>query len=664
MRKLYLYLFACVAVCVVVGTSDADNHPRLVADAEEYVIPPDSSVVATVTAVGFPADANISFNYAVRSIGSVTIKEEFNYDDKYKYALTVSGTDQVTMTVFATDGEITTEITLRFIQPTADFDGDGTVGFADFLAFAGQFGARRGDGRYQAKYDLSSNGNIDFADFLLFVNSYGQSVPTSPQPQPPSGSSSPDLIVESPSVSDTTITSGQSFTLQATVRNQGTGQSASTTLRYYQSSNSTISASDTQVGTDSVSGLSASGTSAESISLRAPASTGTYYYGACVASVTGESNTNNNCSDAVRVTVSSGGGARATVEIPDANLRGEIEWHLGKARGAPITRADMAHLTRINAYSDDISDLTGLEYATNLTWLNLSGNQLSDITVLSGLTNLTELYLGGNDYISDITALSGLTNLTELDLSWNNISDITALSGLTNLTQLDLGDNQISDITALAGLTNLTRLDLWDNQISDITALAGLTNLTELNLSNNQISDIAALSGLTNLTSLRLGINQLSDSDITALSGLTNLTGLDLGGNQISDIAALSGLTNLTELDLRWNNISDIATLSGLTNLTQLGLYNNQISDITALSGLTNLTDLWLSFNQLSDIAALSGLTNLTELNLSNNQISDIAVLLRLTNLTDLYLRNNPLSDTSINTHIPALRARGVTVTF
>ena len=91
---------------------------------------------------------------------------------------------------------------------------------------------------------------------------------------------------------------------RATVRNQGTGSSASTTLRYYQSSNATISASDTEVGTDSVSGLSASGTSAESVSLNAPSSARIYYYGACVDNVSGDRDTNNNCSDGVRVTVS------------------------------------------------------------------------------------------------------------------------------------------------------------------------------------------------------------------------------------------------------------------------------------------------------------------------------------------------------------------------
>ena len=50
--------------------------------------------------------------------------------------------------------------------------------------------------------------------------------------------------------------------------------------------------------------LFASDTRIESITLIAPENAGTYYYGACVQSVVGESNTDNNCSDAVRVTVS------------------------------------------------------------------------------------------------------------------------------------------------------------------------------------------------------------------------------------------------------------------------------------------------------------------------------------------------------------------------
>ena len=122
---------------------------------------------------------------------------------------------------------------------------------------------------------------------------------TEPPPQ-----TNPDLEVQSPSVSDSSPTSGATFSLSAAVRNDGDGAAAATTLRYYRSTDATITTSDTSVGTDAVGGLSAGATSPESISLTAPSAPGTYYYGACVDTVTGESDTTNNCSSAVSVTVS------------------------------------------------------------------------------------------------------------------------------------------------------------------------------------------------------------------------------------------------------------------------------------------------------------------------------------------------------------------------
>ena len=113
----------------------------------------------------------------------------------------------------------------------------------------------------------------------------------------------PDLVVDPPTVTSDSPDAGASFTLSATVRNGGDGSSGSTTLNYYRSTDSTITLSDTQVGTDPVGGLAASGTSNESIQLTAPQSAGTYYYGACVDRVSGEASTVNNCSDAVAVTV-------------------------------------------------------------------------------------------------------------------------------------------------------------------------------------------------------------------------------------------------------------------------------------------------------------------------------------------------------------------------
>jgi len=112
----------------------------------------------------------------------------------------------------------------------------------------------------------------------------------------------PDLIVQSPSVSDVRLTPGQAFTLQVTVHNQGNEQAAATTLHYYRSNNATITAGDTKVGTDAIDALDASATRAASISLTAPSTLGTYYYGACVERKSGEWG-GNNCSAGIRVIV-------------------------------------------------------------------------------------------------------------------------------------------------------------------------------------------------------------------------------------------------------------------------------------------------------------------------------------------------------------------------
>ncbi len=105
--------------------------------------------------------------------------------------------------------------------------------------------------------------------------------------EPPPGT--PDLKVGLPSVNDNSPETEGSFTLSATVQNSGDGDAAATTLRYYRSTDATITRSDTQVGTDAVGELSASGTSEESIDLTAPSTAARYYYGACVDAVTGES---------------------------------------------------------------------------------------------------------------------------------------------------------------------------------------------------------------------------------------------------------------------------------------------------------------------------------------------------------------------------------------
>ena len=111
--------------------------------------------------------------------------------------------------------------------------------------------------------------------------------------------------------------------------------------------------------------------------------------------------------------------------------------------------------------ADDISDLTGLEYAINLGWLYLWDNNISDISVVVGLTNLRVLHLDVNS-ISNISAVAGLTKLTGLGLGGNNIKDISAVAGLTNLTELYLWDNNISDLSPLVANAGLGQGDVVD----------------------------------------------------------------------------------------------------------------------------------------------------------------------------------------------------------
>ncbi len=265
------------------------------------------------------------------------------------------------------------------------------------------------------------------------------------------------------------------------------------------------------------------------------------------------------------------------VNIPDPNLEAAIRNQLGIPTD-PLTDADLANITTLDAASQSIADLTGLEFCVNILELGLNSNQ-----------------------VSDISPLSGLTTLQKLGLNANQLTDISALSNLINLSEMDLGSNQISDVGPLSGLTGMTRLGLTYNQISNVGPLSGLTNLTELGLTGNQISDIGTLSSLTGLRKLGLESNQISD--IGPLSSLTSLLALTVSSNQISSISALANLTNLMYLGISSNQISDISALSGLFSIVSIGMVSNQITDLQPLvdnPGLGSGDSVDVQFNPLS----------------------------------------------------------------
>ncbi|HEX5221480.1 MAG TPA: immunoglobulin domain-containing protein [Verrucomicrobiae bacterium] len=372
-----------------------------------------------------------------------------------------------------------------------------------------------------------------------------------------------------------------------------------------------------------------------------------------------------------------------------------------------LTLADLQSLARLSIRNRGVTNLFGLQFATNLTILDASENQISDLTPLqtliqlsslelddnrgeiatlsplAGLTNLTCLVLG-QVYVNSYAPLSGLTNLTSLVVRKGNVTGLNFLQNLSRLSSLSLPYNRIRNITALSGLTNLTQLDLrWNASIANYSALqSGLSNLVSLhlegnallnapslqnlgrlrslNLAENQLESLPSFSGLTNLNYLVLSRNEIAD--YSGLANLTNLNYLELSGNAISNVSFLSNLRALQYADLSYNQITNLTPLSGLTNLQGLVLAGNRPSSFAPLAGITALSNLWLQDCSITNAAFLSSLHRLRHLNLDDNFVTNLAPVLGLTNLTGLGLSRNPAANilsVSALTNLRSLRLEG-----
>lgn len=223
----------------------------------------------------------------------------------------------------------------------------------------------------------------------------------------------------------------------------------------------------------------------------------------------------------------------------------------------------------------------------------------------AGITDMT-----GIEYFTEITSLSfGANDVVSLDVS-NNLK-LTAVSGgsLFELASLDLGANQVITYVGLAR-TKLTSLDL--------TAYSSLTRIS-LNY-NNLLTDLN-VTGLTNLETLTSQFGVLTSIDV---STNTALTWLELTGNGITSLD-ITGHPDLIFLEIDHNPVGQM-DLTANTNLTTLGISfcgrtSLDVSHIPTLQFLyadgNDLTSMDLSNNASLKIARLHD--NLLEsLNLRN----------------------------------------------
>ena len=322
-----------------------------------------------------------------------------------------------------------------------------------------------------------------------------------------------------------------------------------------------------------------------------------------------------------------------TVNIPDTNLRAAIEEALGKTSNARITAEDMATLIHFDAGNRDISDLTGLEAATNLERLELPHNLISDLSPLAGLIRLHRLNLEDNT-ISDLSPLKGLISLDGLHIPHNLIYDISPVEGLVNLRWVNFGHNVVGDWSPLAGLVKLDRINMSHNPVADLSPLTGLISLRYFHSWGTPILDLAPLTESPKLYEISICGGEISD--LSPLEGLTSLKALYLPGNEITDLSPLESLTGLTHLGLEGNEISDILPLENLSRLTWIDLHRNAISDVSPLSELSNLTWLDLSQNRITDVSSLTSLRNLVWMGLTENPITDVSSLERFSESTSI----------------------------
>ena len=120
----------------------------------------------------------------------------------------------------------------------------------------------------------------------------------------PIGGSS-DLVIENflaPNIQSISLGPNGKRNLSLTVKNQGTAESKTTTLKFYRSTDKNISPTDdTELKAFRIEALPEDDTAEVSFSIIGDKTPSTYYYGACVDSVDNEEKTDNNCTAALEI---------------------------------------------------------------------------------------------------------------------------------------------------------------------------------------------------------------------------------------------------------------------------------------------------------------------------------------------------------------------------
>ncbi|GKT22660.1 hypothetical protein ADUPG1_012186, partial [Aduncisulcus paluster] len=167
------------------------------------------------------------------------------------------------------------------------------------------------------------------------------------------------------------------------------------------------------------------------------------------------------------------------VNVPDPELKMYLCSLLNLGDDCDISASDMSGIDSIDLTDLGVSDLSGLEFASNLSILDLSYNPVSDLEPLSSLQSLSILALAHTS-ITDLTDIEGL-DLSYLDISGASNVDSDQIgydiaSSFSTLNSLIMDGLEIESIGFIIGFTQLTYISLANNYISDPTPFYSLAS--------------------------------------------------------------------------------------------------------------------------------------------------------------------------------------------
>ena len=288
---------------------------------------------------------------------------------------------------------------------------------------------------------------------------------------------------------------------------------------------------------------------------------------------------------------------RETVILQEVRITKKIESAL----------LNMPKLSSLALQSGSFSSLSFLGEARHLTELTLRWGCSKGIGDVRQLKRLN----ADSDEITDMSVLEPLQELEELHFSSGYGGDFPASSEIYNVSPLKylpkLHTLSLSfrgkDLSGFAELSQIKTLILdIDSRFDDLEPIGKLTQLEGLGLSSSysrrhKITDITPLAALINLRILRISDEKVKS--LESLKFMSKLQKLDCSKNHIRTVKPLENLFELQDLDIRHNSIRSIAPLKKLTKLTSLSLRGNPILDYSPIRELPNYEPDWESNGSL-----------------------------------------------------------------